>query len=159
MSFYPFPSRAGQIGLLWLALTSPQLMQRVLNRLPRERDWERARERSAEGNNLNLKEWFYGKMGQNPHQPNRCPIIFIFVNQMLTNNKCTIMASCCSPGMSSCCLTVDFIDMFGTSSMVQLIDVLSDDHNGAPLLAETGLTLRYSQVGWVWHLTAHNLKN
>lgn len=49
--------------------------------------------------------------------------------------------------------------MFGTSTVVQFIDVLSDDHNRAPLLAETGLTLRYSQVCWVRHLTAHNLQN
>lgn len=31
---YPFPAKAGQIGLLWFDVIFPQLVQRVLNKLP-----------------------------------------------------------------------------------------------------------------------------
>lgn len=31
---YPFPANAGHIGLLWFAATFPQLVHRVLNKLP-----------------------------------------------------------------------------------------------------------------------------
>lgn len=31
---YPFPDKAGQIGLLWFSATTPQEVHRVLNMLP-----------------------------------------------------------------------------------------------------------------------------
>lgn len=52
---------------------------------------------------------------------------------------------------------MDLQHIFGTCSKVQLINILGNDNYGAPLLAEAGLTLGYSQVGWIWLLTAHNL--
>lgn len=52
---------------------------------------------------------------------------------------------------------MEFQDVFGSSSAMQLVDVLSDDRNAASLFAQSLLAPRNGQVGGVWVFGEHDL--
>lgn len=52
---------------------------------------------------------------------------------------------------------MDFQKVLGASPAMQLIDVLSDDHDPSALLAQPGLTFSNGKVPGVWLLAEHDL--
>ena len=52
---------------------------------------------------------------------------------------------------------MDFQKVLGASPAMQLIDVLSDDHDPSALLTQPGLTFGNGKVPRVWLLAEHDL--
>lgn len=75
-------------------------------------------------------------------------------NKIWTNNYHTETFVC--PHQTSL-LTVDLQDVFGSSSVVELVDVLRDDGDLAPLFAQTLLTLSDGQVSGIGIFCEHDL--